>query len=104
MSIRRPSPAAKRLLDLWLSGRTHPPSQQRLAEFEAFVADVEREAVDPYARLVVDPYDIDQALYLNDPIYKGIAYRLHRGTPKSRPVHETGDPRPYGSDRDDPEW
>lgn len=43
-----------------------------------FDAGVQQER-EPYARLVQDAADVDDRLYLTDPVYHGIVKRIHRG-------------------------
>jgi hypothetical protein len=77
-----------------------PKNRHDFVEAEAAqrsTAEVER----LYARLVVDGNDVDVNAYRNDPIYKGIVYRIHRGTPRAalaEPDQSIAAPRPYGED------
>ena len=47
--------AGKRLLEVWMAGRTHPPSTARLRDFTVLVLAIEAEA----ASLVTAPPDLD---------------------------------------------
>jgi hypothetical protein len=57
--------------------------QQARAEADAKLITLRAEVERLYTRLVVDGNDVDVNAYHNDPIYKGIVYRIHRGTPRA---------------------
>jgi hypothetical protein len=57
--------------------------QQARAEADAKLITLRAEVERLYTRLVVDGNDVDVNAYRNDPIYKGIVYRIHRGTPRA---------------------